>query len=235
MSGPRDYYRILHVHPDAPTEIIHASYRTLMQRLRNHPDLGGDHDNAVLINEAYAVLSDPVRRAAYDTSRPAQHAPDATRAQEASAGEIIESVAGVRCGFCGAPHRLERALAAEDECARCASPLFPAARQRLDYSGQRMLTRMPKELSAELFTAWGQERAHAAEVRDLSLNGMLIATRARLAPNRVVKVDCEICRTIARVAHCRRDPADSAGWLAGLEFMTLRFVKSRGGFVSTSV
>jgi len=67
------------------------------------------------------------------------------------------------------------------------------------------------------------------------LNGMLIATRARLAPNRVVKVDCDVCSAVARVAHCRRDPADASGWLAGLEFVTLRFAKSRGSFVSTSV
>ena len=69
MSRLRDYYRILHVQPDAPTAIISASYRTLMQQLRNHPDLGGDHENAVLLNEAHAVLTDPERRAAYDASR----------------------------------------------------------------------------------------------------------------------------------------------------------------------
>ena len=32
MSAPPDYYRILHVQPDAPAAIIHASYRTLLQR-----------------------------------------------------------------------------------------------------------------------------------------------------------------------------------------------------------
>ena len=62
----RNYYRILHVQPDAPAEVIKSSYRTLMQRLRMHPDLGGDHWNASLINEAYTVLMDPEQRAAYD-------------------------------------------------------------------------------------------------------------------------------------------------------------------------
>ena len=42
MENRRNYYRILHVQPDAPTEIIKSSYRTLMQKLRMHPDLGGD-------------------------------------------------------------------------------------------------------------------------------------------------------------------------------------------------
>ena len=66
MENRRNLYRILHVQPDAPDEIIQSSYRTLMMKLRMHPDLGGDHYTATLINEAYAVLSDPARRAAYD-------------------------------------------------------------------------------------------------------------------------------------------------------------------------
>ena len=64
MENRRNLYRILHVQPDAPEEIIRSSYRTLMTKLRRHPDLGGDHFTATLINEAYAVLSDPEKRAA---------------------------------------------------------------------------------------------------------------------------------------------------------------------------
>ena len=37
-----DYYAVLHVSHDAPTEIIRASYQTLMQKLKRHPDLGGE-------------------------------------------------------------------------------------------------------------------------------------------------------------------------------------------------
>ena len=62
----RNHYRVLHVQPDAPPEVIRSTYRTLMQKLKLHPDLGGDHWTAVHVNAAYAVLSDPVRRAAYD-------------------------------------------------------------------------------------------------------------------------------------------------------------------------
>ena len=65
-SNQRNYYRVLHVQPDAPTAIIKASYRTLMQTLKAHPDLGGEHWDAGVINEAYRVLSDPARRQRYD-------------------------------------------------------------------------------------------------------------------------------------------------------------------------
>ncbi len=33
----RDYYRVLHVQPDAPIEVIEAGYRTLMRTLKRHP------------------------------------------------------------------------------------------------------------------------------------------------------------------------------------------------------
>ena len=80
MNARADYYKVLHIHPDAPLEIVQSSYRTLMQRLRNHPDLGGEHERAALINEAYAVLTDPNKRAEYDRAR----RPDADTVQPAN-------------------------------------------------------------------------------------------------------------------------------------------------------
>lgn len=68
MRNLRNYYRILHVERDAPAAVIKGSYRTLMQTLRHHPDLGGDAWNAQLLNEAMATLGDPVARARYDAT-----------------------------------------------------------------------------------------------------------------------------------------------------------------------
>ncbi|MFH1829221.1 MAG: DnaJ domain-containing protein [Pseudomonadota bacterium] len=66
MKANRTYYDILQVGNDAPLEIIAAAYRAQMLILRKHPDLGGDTNEAALINEAYEVLSDPKKRVAYD-------------------------------------------------------------------------------------------------------------------------------------------------------------------------
>jgi curved DNA-binding protein CbpA len=66
MKNRRNYYRILHVQPDAPFELIKSSYRTLMHTLKNHPDLGGEHETAVIINEAYDILTDTNKRQSYD-------------------------------------------------------------------------------------------------------------------------------------------------------------------------
>ena len=67
-----NYYRILQVQPDAALDVIKASYRTLMQKLKFHPDLGGDNWNATVINEAYRVLSNSERRAEYDAEQRSQ-------------------------------------------------------------------------------------------------------------------------------------------------------------------
>jgi len=66
VKNKRNYYRILHVQPDAPEAVIRASYQALMQKLKHHPDLGGEHWNASIINEAYGILMDAGKRRAYD-------------------------------------------------------------------------------------------------------------------------------------------------------------------------
>jgi hypothetical protein len=67
------------VQPEAPLEIIKASYRAMMMRMKLHPDLGGNHEAAAVVNEAYAVLSDPQRRAEYDRQLRMRSRPDLMR------------------------------------------------------------------------------------------------------------------------------------------------------------
>jgi hypothetical protein len=234
MSDDRDYYRILRVSPDAPAAIVHSSYRTLLQRLRTQSDDGADTAaSEALLTEAYAVLSDPERRAAHDLARGLAASPE-----DYSATAVLdpdaERFAAHRCLFCGNPHGIERALDRDDDCGTCGGPLFPADRHRLEYSGQRMLKRIPKRRAIDLYVSWPQSEPFTAEMRDLSLNGMQIAARAPLQPNQIVKIDCPTCAAIARVAHCTRERAGSDGehWLVGVEFLTLRFRSSRGSFVS---
>uniref|UniRef100_A0A6N2MYH9 J domain-containing protein n=1 Tax=Salix viminalis TaxID=40686 RepID=A0A6N2MYH9_SALVM len=68
LSKPKDYYKILEVDYDATEDAIRSNYIRLA--LKWHPDKQKDEDSATLrfqeINEAYQVLSDPVRRREYD-------------------------------------------------------------------------------------------------------------------------------------------------------------------------
>lgn len=66
MGNNRTYYEILEVNRSANAEVIHAAYRALMSTMKRHPDLGGDPEEAKVINEAYATLRDPDKRAYYD-------------------------------------------------------------------------------------------------------------------------------------------------------------------------
>jgi len=67
-----NFYKLLEVDRQASPEVIKQAYRALA--LRHHPDRHPG-DNSLndaqmrLINEAYEVLSDPLRREAYDRPR----------------------------------------------------------------------------------------------------------------------------------------------------------------------
>lgn len=64
-SSGKNLYDLLQVNPKANPDVIHSAYKTLMKI--HHPDkTGGDDAVARLLNEAYGVLSDPVKRAHYD-------------------------------------------------------------------------------------------------------------------------------------------------------------------------
>src|SRR5438034_449213 len=66
-----NYYEVLQVHPTADVAVIKSAYRTIMRELQAHPDLGGDEEQAKVLNEAHRVLTDPDLRTEYDTGRPA--------------------------------------------------------------------------------------------------------------------------------------------------------------------
>ena len=69
MTGKRDAYAILQLDPLAVPAVIDAAFRALA-RLR-HPDRvpGSDGRGMAELNDAYAVLRDPARRAVYDRER----------------------------------------------------------------------------------------------------------------------------------------------------------------------
>lgn len=74
-EGKQDYYSLLHIGYDASSEEIRAAYKRLA--LLTHPDRSGHplaHQQMQLLNEAFAVLGNPEKKAHYDQDRLASHA-----------------------------------------------------------------------------------------------------------------------------------------------------------------
>lgn len=243
----RNYYEVLHVSRDAPLEIIRGSYRTLMQRMKHHPDLGGDAATAALINEAYATLSNAGKRAEYDArmdvmARVADGIPDTdkdpepfeSRTETPSYTRILDW--SQQCVFCETPHGHGRAIEIEAACQSCASPLSAAERHRMESEGKRAIDRIGKRLKVNYYTHWPQRRAYSGHIEDMSLNGLRLVTRRDLTEGQCIKIVSEVVHAVAQVSNTLYE---RRGWsrrcVAGVSFVTLRFGRSVGGFVSNRV
>ena len=88
MPETDDLYEILHLHPSAHPDVIQAAYRRLA--LLYHPDKNPSPEATEMmaaVNHAYAVLSDPEKRAEYDRTRSAQAGSAGTGPSAASSAQ----------------------------------------------------------------------------------------------------------------------------------------------------
>lgn len=209
---PPDHYRALYVQPDAPPEVIKAAWRALLSARRVHPDLGGDHDEAVRLNTAYEVLGDPVRRAAYDASlrrgtasgradddvRPAADTPPRPTPADARPAR--------RCLFCGQPHTAS--LRRDSRCSRCDSPLTPLPERASqgprqdDDRGRRRDPRFARDAVVELWLP-GEAQARPARLLDLSFSGLQLQTPDAVPRGGVARVIAPWFEAVFTVVHCR--------------------------------
>jgi hypothetical protein len=239
MDNRRNYYRILHVQPDAPTEIIRMSYLTLMQRLKMHPDLGGDHQRAVLINEAFATLVDPAKRAVYDRTLTRERAMPGYRSDPAHHHDAQRpsTPAGIAdpyaCAFCGTSFAPRDAARPDALCSFCDSPLYPAARHEHEAATRRAIARVPRRMPVVFYLSWPQHPGFDAMTEDISISGMRLTSSLDLVPNERLKLDCDLCTSVAVVRHAHRAASGDGLWEVGVEFLTLIIRPSRGVLVST--
>lgn len=96
MTKIKTHYHILQVQPDADQEVVDAAYRRLCKK--HHPDLNPGFESEVhirLLNDAYHVLGDPIKRTAYDqhlkrTSGPSLAKGDQTMKANANTAETTD-------------------------------------------------------------------------------------------------------------------------------------------------
>lgn len=209
-----------------------------MQRMKMHPDLGGDHWQASLINEAFATLSDPTKRARYDQglSTPAvdyrEHAKNSRGAdthENAAPTAGCANSTGRFCPFCSTPHHYEGLP--EHDCRICGSPLSMSSVEKDEYSWQRQVARIPKSFTARVYVDWPAKGENCRAI-DVSPVGMCFASDTALTAGKIIKIDSAFCTAIAQVRRCTLADDTAGRYQTGVRFMTLRFNSSHGNFVS---
>jgi curved DNA-binding protein CbpA len=224
LRNRRNYYRLLQVQPDAPVEIIHASYRTLMRELKQHPDLGGSTSAAALLNEAYRVLSNPALRSEYDRELFARYPRQAVSGAEAP----MQKSAAHLCHFCRTP------LAGEPEpgqrCRTCQSPLRSHESAEVEELSRRTMARMARNDRITYKSRWPQEPREGRMI-DLSPTGIRILCEEDISPGAILKISGAGLEATALVKYSRQ----SGGLCAvGAAFIAVHFENPRGSFFSTS-
>ncbi len=225
-----------------------------MQRLKQHPDLGGDHWDASLINEAYRVLTDPESRKQYDAERELiqRSSPDkptpSTSDKNPDTDEQTPDVAAKKpdsssspgtaspdsdtiCLFCETPQRHGALTDPDAVCPTCASPLNPASEQQFETTGQRTVNRMAKDLKITFYSHWLQPTASIGNTLDISPNGMRFVSDHRLDEGSLVRIASQSIDAVAQVKRCDHD-AQAHSWIIGVAFKTLRLARSQGAFFS---
>lgn len=219
-TNRRNYYRLLHVQADAPAEVIKAAYRALMAV--HHPDVGGNHAVASLLNEAYSVLSDSERRATYDLRR---------AERPGAKGRAASTPPPKRgCLVCGLA--LPPVVRVETRCSRCQAPL--CAVRRLDdpaiRAERRTMPRVSKSDWGLLHIGWPSEIVDI-RMRDLSLDGISVYCGQPLPVGRAVRIVGESLDVVATIVSIRKVAKVHT---LHARLVTALFSSPVGGFVSRS-
>jgi tetratricopeptide (TPR) repeat protein len=141
MSAPRTYYEILQIAPDASTEVIQGAYRALLKNAKAHPDLGGSEEAAKAINEAYAVLSNPEKRKAYDRELARTYPSTIRVTRERVRTQVVPVVQTQYVLICPACRRRnlvdERQALEKMKCGHCGQVLLPPRGRPLETDDKR--------------------------------------------------------------------------------------------------
>ncbi len=216
FKNRRNYYRILHVQQDAPIEVIKASYRTIMGELGSHPDMGGTHSEAIVLNEAYQTLCDSRKRVEYDfllsLRQKKSHKVFASRKNRSN-----------QSGDKSAPKPPPQTKSKDDDQKQHTKPF------NLE---KRNINRM-KQQGNMSFTLPRSVHYHQGELVDLSPQGMQFISKEKIDPASRIKVKCPLLSGSARVTNCREIREGKARtYMICLNFMKVEFNHSSGAFLS---
>ncbi|MEE9494503.1 MAG: DnaJ domain-containing protein [Gammaproteobacteria bacterium] len=226
----RNYYQILQVQPDAPDAIIRASYRAHMQTLGMHPDLGGDAEQAALLNIAYQTLINPDKRREYDRALLAEEL--SQRTEQRNKPQPV--TATTCCPFCH--HSCQSQIASQESlCTRCRSPLYAARQMQPDeLQSKRAISRISKNTPVMFYTEWPQPQPHQGIIRDISPHGLQVYAAIDVSLSSKLKLVNQKFQGIAECVSCQQDETTD-GYRLGLIFVTLAYQQQTGNFLSMTI
>jgi len=199
-----------------------------MLDLRQHPDLGGSTENAVLLIEAYETLTDPKRRAHYDRELP---------------GGIIgksrlikvpekKPPGAASCPLCGQP--LAHQALPGDHCPKCDIPLLSPKQPAPYRSGRRSLDRMKRSEKVTYSSTW-PEKPREARMTDLSPHGMGLLCNEKLPPGTILKIKGQRLLASAVVTNLREEMKERQRlYSIGVSFLAVDFEDTGGYFISVT-
>jgi hypothetical protein len=192
-----------------------------MRELRLHPDLGGEHWNAAVLNEAFQILGDPLKRDAYDRQLFEHYTKMPVEGEK-------PPVMSYFCPFCKRP--LARQAAPHDLCATCDSPLAGRAGAR----DRRAIERVKKSGSIQVYGDW-MPQATAGDIMNLSPQGMQFCCPEQPVSGATVQLFNPSLKAVGRVRHVRQHGAPGQKvYEVGVAFVSVMFTRSKGQFHSTS-
>jgi hypothetical protein len=208
----------------------------MMQKLKMHPDLGGNHEDAAVVNEAYSVLMNDSARAEYDIALSTKTKTEPPKAAKKPSEQNVYTNNKYQCAFCNAQHNMSDNIGPDDICPKCDSPVYPATKQTKEVCGLRTIERINKEWIVRFYNAWPSTQAHIGKTRNVSLNGMQLITPESLDISQVVKIISSELDAVANVVNRQLGSNEnSVEWSYGLEFLTLRFHQTNGTFISLEI
>lgn len=212
--------------PDAPLEVIRASYKTLMRELEQHPDLGGDLWNAQVINEAYSTLSDRGKRQAYDADLFRRYTKKPLRDPLTDAPPLIT----LYCPFCKRP--LARRAEPGETCPTCKTLLHSVEKRA--GADSRSQVRIKKKDAFYFYTTWPQKRK-LGQLIDFSRQGLRFNCDEHLLPDMLIKISGALMQGVARVKNVHKIFAGKGRkYSVGAEFVSVEFPDQKGTFYSST-
>ena len=246
----RNYYRVLHIQPDAPPAIISSIYKTLLKNKATSIDLA---------QEAFSVLSVPHKRkhydqllklkkhvnatalnsidrikkkTKYDSSDPRIKNKDAkntsTPLSAHKKNSTYQPLITYYCIFCKTPQSLSPIKYIDELCVECSSPLH-SSQESFPFP-RRFFSRMDLTTPFSYYAYWPGIKT-VANLSDLSPTGLRFTTRQALNKNEIIKIEADQFQAVGQVKYLK--PAGSL-FIIGVQFLTIKFNTQKGTFMSVS-